>query len=151
MNRIAYKEKNPNAYNALLALEGHVRNSGLESRLLDLLCLRVSQINGCAFCVDMHSKDLRVSGETADRLALLPVWRETDCFTQRERAVLAFAEALTTLGREGVPDEVYAAALTEVGESMLVDLAVAVGTINVWNRLGVAFRSKAGAYQAKAK
>jgi AhpD family alkylhydroperoxidase len=151
MNRLLYKEINPEAYRALLALEGHVRKSGLDHRLLDLIDLRVSQINGCAFCVDMHSKDLRAAGESEERRALVCVWREAPSFTPRERAALAFAEAVTTLGPTGVPDAVYEAARTELGDRALVDLTLAIATINAWNRLGVTFQSPAGAYQPKAR
>jgi AhpD family alkylhydroperoxidase len=152
MKRLSYKEINPEAHRALLALGGHVRKSGLDHRLLALVDLRVSQINGCAFCVDMHSKELRAAGETEERLALLCVWREAgSSFTPRERAALAFAEALTTLGHAGVPDDVYAAAQGELGDKALVDMTLAVATINAWNRLNVAFQSPPGAYQPTAR
>jgi AhpD family alkylhydroperoxidase len=124
-----------------------VRKSGLDDGLLDLVYLRVSQINGCAFCVDMHSKDLRAAGETPERLALLVAWREAPSFTARERAALAFAEALTELGRDGVANAVYEEARAQLGDAPLVELALAVATINAWNRMGIAFRAKAGVYQ----
>jgi AhpD family alkylhydroperoxidase len=151
MKRLLYKETNPEAYRALLVLEGHVRKSGLDHRLIDLVDLRVSQINGCTYCVDMHAKDLRAAGETEDRLALVCVWRDAPSFTPRERAALALAEALTTLGPAGVPDEVYEAARAELGDRALVDLTLAIATINAWNRINVAFQSPAGAYQPKAR
>jgi AhpD family alkylhydroperoxidase len=151
MNRISYKEVSPSAYRALLALETHVRHAGLERSLLDLVCLRVSQINGCAYCVDMHDKDLRAAGETPERLALLPVWREGPNYTERERAALGWAEAVTELGPDGVPDALYEAARNELGDAMLVELTLAVATINAWNRLNVAFRTKAGTYQPKPR
>lgn len=150
MNRIDYKRIRPEAHRALLALEGHVRESGLERRLLDLVYLRVSQINGCAFCVDMHDKDLRAAGETCERLAMLPVWREAHVFTSRERAALALSEAVTELGRDGVSEGVYDAARAELGDEQLVELVLAIGTINAWNRLGIAFRSEPGKYQPRA-
>jgi AhpD family alkylhydroperoxidase len=149
MSRIVYKQASPDAYRALLALEGHVRKSGLERALVDLVYLRVSQMNGCAFCIDMHDKDLRAAGERPERLALLSVWRDAPSFTKRERAALAWAEALTHLGPRGVADEEYAAALAEFGEGPLVELSVAIGAIHAWNRMGIAFKSPAGPYQPK--
>ncbi|MFT3765608.1 MAG: carboxymuconolactone decarboxylase family protein [Minicystis sp.] len=113
--------------------------------------LRVSQINGCAFCVDMHDKDLRAAGEKPERLALLCVWREAPSFTPRERAALAFAESVTALGHDGVPDAVYEAARAELGDEALIALTLAVATINAWNRFGITFRSVPGGYQPKAK
>lgn len=151
MNRLVYKEVSPSAYRALLALEDHVRKSGLDRALLDLVYLRVSQINGCAFCVDMHDKDLRAAGEKPERLAMLCVWREAPSFTSRERAALAYAEAVTVLGHDPVPDAVYEEARRELGDAHLVELTIAVATINVWNRLNVSFRTPAGTYQAKAR
>lgn len=146
MTRYSYKAVAPKAYQALLGLEGHVRKSGLEGRLLDLVYLRVSQINGCAFCVDMHSKDLRAAGEKNERIDCLVAWRETPFYTPRERAALRWAEAMTTLGREGIDDETFASAHQEFGEGPLAELSLAVATINAWNRMGIAFRSAAGVY-----
>jgi AhpD family alkylhydroperoxidase len=151
MNRLSFKDANPAALRALLALEGYVRKTGLEHGLLDLVCLRVSQINGCAYCVDMHGKDLLAAGEKPERLAMLCVWREAPSFTARERAALAYAEAVTTLGREGVSDAVYEAAHKEFGDAALVDLTLAVATINAWNRLNVAFQAPAGGYQPRPR
>jgi AhpD family alkylhydroperoxidase len=151
MDRTQYKDASPAAYRALLALEGHVRQSGLERALLDLVYLRVSQVNGCAFCVDMHDKDLRAAGETPERLALLPVWRAAPSFTPRERAALAYAEAVTVPGRDGVADDAFDAARAEFGDAALVEFTLAVATINAWNRLGVAFRSPAGRYQPRPR
>ena len=151
MNRIVYKQAAPETYRALLALEGHVRKSGLDRRLVELVYLQVSQINGCAFCIDMHGKDLCAAGESPERLALLPVWRDAHCFGDRERAAFAFAEALTLLERGGVPDDVYQAALATFGEAQLAELALAVATINAWNRMSIAFRAVPGAYQAVAR
>jgi AhpD family alkylhydroperoxidase len=148
MNRPSYKETNPAAYRALLALEGHLRKTSLDRALVDLVYLRVSQINGCAFCIDMHDKDLRAAGETPERLALLCVWREAPSFTPQERTLLAYAEAVTTLGHDGIPDGVFEAAHAELGDAALADFTLAVATINAWNRMGIAFRSPAGAYQA---
>jgi AhpD family alkylhydroperoxidase len=151
MNRIDYKEVSPSSFRALLALEGQVRKSSLERRLVELVYLRVSQINGCAFCVDMHDKDLRAAGEKPERLALLCVWREAPSFTPRERAALAYAEAVTTLGHDPVADAVYEAARAEFGDAGLVELTLGVATINAWNRMGIAFRSVPGVYQPEAR
>jgi AhpD family alkylhydroperoxidase len=151
MNRIAYKETHPSVYRVLLALEGQVRKSGLDRKLVDLVYLRVSQINGCAFCVDMHDKDLRAAGETPERLTLLCVWREAPSFTSRERAALALAEAITTIGHDGVSDDVYDAARAEFGDAALVELTLAVVTINAWNRMNIVFRSPVGGYQPEAR
>ncbi|HVZ85942.1 MAG TPA: carboxymuconolactone decarboxylase family protein [Polyangia bacterium] len=148
--RLDYKELAPDAYQALWSLEKLVRASGLDRALLNLVYLRVSQINGCAFCVDMHSKDLRAAGESDERLACLTVWRESPIFTARERASLAWAEAVTELGREHVPDAVYAEARREMDERHLIWLTLAVSTVNTWNRMAIAFRSVPGRYKARA-
>jgi AhpD family alkylhydroperoxidase len=149
--RLPYKDLSPTAYRALLALETQVRKSSLDHALIDLVYLRVSQLNGCAFCIDMHSKDLRAAGETPERLALLIAWREAPSFTARERAALAYAEAVTKLGDDPVNDAVYAAAQKELGDVGLVELTLAITAINAWNRFGIAFRSPAGTYQPRAK
>lgn len=149
-NRISYPKASPNAYRALLALNEHVHSkSGLETGLVHLVFLRVSQLNGCAFCVDMHDKDLRAAGETPERLAMLVVWREAHNFTPRERTAFAWAEAVTRLGPHGVPDDVYEAARAEFGEAGLVELTLAVAMINTWNRMGIAFQSEPGKYQPR--
>jgi AhpD family alkylhydroperoxidase len=151
MTRLNYKATSPNAYQALLTLEGHVRASGLETALRDLMYLRVSQLNGCAFCVDMHSKDLRAAGEKNERLDCLAVWKEAPFYTPRERAALRYAEAVTQLGPHGVDDGAYDEARSVFGDAPLVELTLAIATINAWNRLGIAFQSKAGLYQATAR
>lgn len=151
MNRLAYKQVSPKTYEALLALEAQVRRSGLERGLLDLVYLRVSQVNGCAFCVDMHDKDLRAAGEKPERLALLVVWREAPCFTPRERVALAWAEAVTKLGAGGPGDALYEQARAELGEAALVDLTLAVASINTWNRMNIAFGMVPGSYQTAAR
>jgi AhpD family alkylhydroperoxidase len=137
--RLAHRDVFPEATQALLGMEKVVRKSEFGA-LVDLVYLRVSQINGCAYCVDMHARDLRKRGESEQRLFSVVTWHEAPFFTPRERAALAFAEAVTRLGREGVPDDVYAAALGEFGEKQLVELNLAVATINAWNRFGVTFR-----------
>ncbi len=119
----------------------------MEESLLNLINLRASQINGCAFCVDMHTKDARAAGETEQRLYLVSAWREASCFTERERAALAWTEAVTLLRDQQVPDEVYRQAVSQFSEAELANLNCAVVAINSWNRMNVAFRTPAGSYQ----
>ena len=149
--RLRYAAVVPEAYRAMRALEDYVRSTSLEPALLELVRLRASYLNGCAFCVDMHTKDARAAGETEQRLYAVPVWREGPFFTPRERAALAWTEAVTQLGREGVPDDVYQEARGQFSEAELVQLTVAVVAINGWNRLAIAFRSEVGTYQPRAR
>jgi AhpD family alkylhydroperoxidase len=149
--RIDYKQASPKGFNAMVALEGHIRSSGLEHPLLELVKTRASQINGCAFCLDMHTKDARAAGEIEQRLYVLPAWRETDFYTPRERAALAWTEALTRLGEHGVADDIYEEARRHFNEQELVDLTLAIVSINGWNRLSIAFRTTAGTYQPPAR
>jgi AhpD family alkylhydroperoxidase len=137
----------PAAAQAMLALQGHVNKSGLEKSLLELVKMRASQINGCAFCLDMHSKDARAAGETEQRLYLLDAWREAPLYSERERAALAWTEAVTRIFDGHVTDEVYAATSAHFTEQELVDLTLAVVAINGWNRLSIAFRAEAGKYR----
>ncbi|HEX6536422.1 MAG TPA: carboxymuconolactone decarboxylase family protein [Gemmatimonadaceae bacterium] len=145
--RIHYPQVAPKALQAMRALEQYGRSTGLEPSLLELARMRVSYMNGCAYCIDMHSKDARLAGETEQRLYAVPVWRETPFFTPRERAALAWAEAVTELGPEGIPDHVYEVAREEFDERELTNLTMVVVAINGWNRLNVAFRIEAGSYQ----
>lgn len=145
--RARYLRVNPAAYGAMKSLQERVNASGLEPSLLELVELRASYINACAFCVDMHSKDARAKGETEQRLYAVPVWRETPFFTPRERAALRWTEAVTEIGRSGVDDATYAEAREHFGEAELVDLTLAVIVINGWNRLSVAFRAEVGTYE----
>ncbi len=145
--RIDYPKAAPDGFKAMLGLETYARNSGLEHSLLELVKTRVSQINGCAYCLDMHTKDARAAGETEQRLYVLPAWRETDFYTPRERAALAWAEAVTTLANQEVSDAVYDEARQHFDEKALVDLTLAVIAINGWNRLAIPFRSKVGSYR----
>jgi AhpD family alkylhydroperoxidase len=131
----------------MYAVERYVRECGLERGLLELIKLRASQINGCAYCVDMHTKDARVNGETEQRLYAVVVWREAPFFTERERAALAWAEAVTLVSQEQVPDNVFEIARKQFSDKELVDLTMAVITINGWNRLAISFREVAGTYQ----
>jgi len=149
--RPRYDRIAPDAYRAMRALEDYVRSTGLEPPLLELVRLRASYLNGCAYCVDMHAKDARAAGESEQRLYAVPVWREAPFFTPRERAALAWAEAVTEVGRAGVSDAVYDAARAEFSEAELVDLTMALVAINGWNRLAVAFRSEVGSYQPKPR
>lgn len=144
--RIAFETAAPGAMKAMLALEHYVRTSGLEHRLLELVKLRASYLNGCAYCVDMHSKDARAADESEQRLYAVPVWRETPFFTPRERAALAWTEAVTELGRSGVPDALFEEARRHFTDEELVNLTMAVVAINGWNRLAVSFRSEPGSY-----
>lgn len=145
--RLRYAQASPDAFKAMLNTEQQVRRSGLESSLLELVKMRASQINGCAWCLDMHAKDARALGETEQRLYLLPVWRDAPCYTERERAALAWTEAVTNIAAtHDVPDAVYAQARAQFDEKALVDLTLAVVSINGWNRMNVAFRSRVGDY-----
>ena len=145
--RINYAKASPAGLRAMLGLEQHARGSGLEHSLLELVKTRASQINGCAYCLDMHTKDARAAGETEQRLYVLPAWREAPFYTPRERAALAWTEALTRLGEHGVSDELFAQTREQFSEQELVDLSLAVIAINGWNRLSIAFRTEAGTYQ----
>lgn len=145
--RIAFAKVAPEGYQAMAGLEKYIRSCGLEHSLLELVKLRASQINGCAFCLDMHSKDARAAGETEQRIYLLNAWREAPCYSERERAALAWTEAVTLVSETQIPDEVYQQVREHFTERELVDLTFAIVTINGWNRLAVGFRSEVGAYQ----
>jgi AhpD family alkylhydroperoxidase len=145
--RINYFEKRPEAVNALFGIGKYLAKSSLDKRLRDLLSFRVSQINGCAFCLDMHSKDLRAEGESEQRLYMLSAWRESPVYTERERAALAWAEEVTLLPGNQVSDDVYNEARKQFSETELIDLTMEVNAINTWNRLNIAFRTPAGNYQ----
>jgi len=131
---------------AMMGLAAPVRRSGLERALIDLVRIRASQINGCGYCIDMHTKDARLRGETEQRLYLLSAWREANCYTDRERAALAWTEAVTRLEHQDVPDPVYEEARAHFTEEELVALTLAIVQINGWNRLSIAFRRPAGDY-----
>ena len=130
----------PEAIQAMRALSTYSKNSGLGPTLIELINMRVSQINGCAYCLNMHHTDARKNGETEARLNLLPAWREAPVYTDRERAALAWAEALTILGPEGPSDEVYNAARKQFSDEEMVKLSLAISVINSWNRLMIGFR-----------
>ncbi len=137
----------PAAVRAMLQLQKYVNDSGLEHSLLQLVEMRASQINGCAYCLDMHSKDARAMGETEQRLYVLNAWRESPFYTERERAALEWTEALTLVGTTHAPDEAYEQARSQFSEKELVDLTMAIVAINGWNRLSIGFRTEAGTYQ----
>ena len=131
---------------AMQALETYVGSSRLEPALLELVRMRASQINGCAFCLDMHSKDARAAGETEQRLYALDAWRETPFYTDRERAALAWTEALTLIREGHAPDDVYEAVRTQFTEDEMVTLTLAIVAINGWNRIAIGFRAVPGSY-----
>ncbi len=137
----------PGAYRAMLGLEKYLHDCGLETALLDLVKMRASQINGCAFCLDMHSKDARAAGETEQRLYLLSGWREAPFYSERERAALAWTEALTLIAGNHAPDEIYDQVRQQFSEKELADLSLAVVAINGWNRLAIGLRSEVGWYR----
>jgi len=151
-SRASYQKAAPEVFQGMLALTSVVQKSGLAPGLLDLVNQRVSQINGCAYCLDMHSKDLRARGETEQRIYMLSAWREVpDLYNARERAALAWAEAVTRLTDQEVSDEVYDQARKEFSDKELAQLTLAVVAINGWNRLNVAFRTPAGNYKSAIK
>lgn len=145
--RINAFEKGQGALKAMLGISAYLAKSSLEKNLLALIEYRVSQINGCAYCLDMHSKDLRHGGETEQRIYTIAAWRETPFFSARERAALAWAESVTLLNEGHVPDEVYEEVREEFTEEELIDLTLAVAAINSWNRMNIALRTEAGGYQ----
>ncbi len=137
--RISWAKAAPGAYKAMFSLHEYLGDCGLEQELLNLIYLRASQINGCAFCIDMHWKDLRKAGVSEQHLYMLDAWRESAGYTARERAALEWTEAVTRLSPEGVPDEIYEAARQQFNEAELTNLTLAVVAINGWNRMNVAF------------
>ena len=147
--RIDLLKASPEAIKPMYAIEAYLKNCGLEHSLLLLVKMRASQINGCAYCLDMHSKDARAAGETEQRLYLLSAWREAPFYSERERAALEWTEAMTLLTEGHVPDAVYANVREHFSEAELVDLSMAVVAINGWNRLMVGFRGEAGTYQVR--
>ena len=145
--RIDFLKVGQGAINALLGVEKYVHSSGLEPTLLDLIKLRASQINGCAYCIDMHWKDLRAAGETEQRLYGLDAWEESPYYSDRERAALAWTEAVTNIHEGHVPDSVFEYVRKSFTDQELADLTVAITAINSWNRLNIAARTVPGTYQ----
>ncbi len=149
--RLNYVKTAPRGYRAMEALQDYVDDCGLEPLLLELVKMRASQINGCAYCIDMHSKDARALGESEQRLYELNAWRETPFYTDRERAALLWTEELTLINQGHVPDAVYEEVRRYFSEEELVNLTIAIVAINGWNRLSIGFRSKPGVYQSTKK
>lgn len=145
--RIKDQGKIQNAKKLLFSLGAYLAKSSIEQKLINLIDFRVSQINGCAFCLDMHSKDLRAEGETEQRLYMLDAWREASIYSERERAALAWAEAVTKIKNGNVPDEVYEEARSQFSEEELIDLTLATIAINSYNRINIAFKTPSGNYQ----
>jgi AhpD family alkylhydroperoxidase len=145
-SRMNYAKAAPGAMRAMNGLETYLENCGLEPALQDLVKLRASQINGCAYCVDMHSLDARANGETEQRLYALSVWQEAPFFSERERAALLWTEKLTAIAVDHVPDAVYEQARRQFNEEELANLTLVIATINAWNRFGISFRDTPGRY-----
>jgi AhpD family alkylhydroperoxidase len=147
--RLEFPKTAPEAYMAMRGLEAYVRHCGLEPALVELVKIRASQLNGCAYCIDMHTKDARAHGETEQRIYALSAWRETPFFTDRERAALAWTEAVTLVAEGPIDEEDYEDAREQFDEKSLVDLTLAIVAINGWNRLSIAFATVPGSYRAQ--
>ena len=145
--RFGYTATSPNPYDAMQGLEDYLANCAIEQPLVHLVKLRASQVNGCAYCIDMHWKDLRALGESELRLYLLDAWRESPQYTERERAALAWTEAVTLVAATRVPDEIYEQTRAQFDERELADLTLVIATINAWNRLSIASRAVPGTYR----
>jgi len=146
-SRIEYWRVAPEALRAIKGLDRYVHDCGLEHSLLELVKIRASQMNGCAYCLDMHTKDARAAGETEQRLYVSSAWREAPFYTERERSALEWTEVVTDIGRHGVDEDVYQRTREHFTENELVDLTMAVVTINGWNRLAIAFSAEVGSYR----
>ncbi len=147
--RLSYTKVAPGAYEVMSQLQRYVDNCGIEKSLLELIKLRASQINGCAYCIDMHTKDARANGETERRLYGLSAWHETPFYTERERAALLWTETVTLVSQTHIPDAVYEETRKQFSEKEIVDLTMAIVAINGWNRLAIGFRTVPGTYQPK--
>lgn len=144
--RLNYEKASPGGVKALGSVYGYILQSGLDEVLVDLVYLRASQINGCAYCIDMHTRDLIKKGVKIDKIVLVPVWREAEAlFSDQEKAALAWAESVTQVAQSGVPDEAFQAAIAVFSEKELADLTIAIGLINAYNRLAISFRNTPGA------
>jgi AhpD family alkylhydroperoxidase len=139
--RMNFFQAAPETVNALMALENQVASSGLEQSLIELVKTRASQINGCAYCINMHTQDARKHGETEQRLYLLNAWRESPVYTERERAALAWTDAVTLISQTHAPDDVYGQVRAQFSEAETVNLTMLIATINAWNRLAISFRA----------
>lgn len=144
-------QSSPEAIKGMYELERYIRNCGLDEKLVHLLKTRASQLNGCAFCIDMHTKDARAAGETEQRLYSLSAWRETPFFTDKERAALAWTEALTNIQQGHAPDDVYQELARHFLEGEIIALTLAITTINAWNRIAIGFRVPPGSYQPQQR
>lgn len=144
--RIDYRKAAPDAFKAMLALEAGVHRGSLEASLVELVKMRVSQINACGYCLDMHSKDARAAGETEQRIYLLSAWREAPFYSARERAALSWAEAVTLVSQNDLPDALYEEVHKEFDDKGMVELTLAIIAINGWNRMAIAFRADVGSY-----
>jgi AhpD family alkylhydroperoxidase len=145
--RLNLTSASPEALKPMYAIEAYLKNCGLEHSLLLLVKMRASQINGCAYCLDMHSKDARAEGETEQRLYTLDAWRETPFFSARERAALAWTDALTLISQTHAPDDVFEELRANFSEREITDLTLGIGAINAWNRFAIGFRVEVGKYQ----
>lgn len=150
-SRLDYRKAAPDAFKAMLDLELAVHRGSLEKSLIELVKMRASQINGCGYCLDMHSKDARAAGETEQRLYVLPAWREAPFYSARERAALAWTEAVTQVASNDLPDALYQEVHQEFGDKGMVELTLAIIAINGWNRLAIGFRADVGSYVVPAK
>lgn len=150
-SRLDYRKAAPDAFKAMLDLELAVHRGNLEKSLIELVKMRASQINGCGYCLDMHSKDARAAGETEQRLYVLPAWREAPFYSARERAALAWTEAVTQVATNDLPDALYQEVHQEFGDKGMVELTLAIIAINGWNRLAIGFRADVGSYVVPAK
>ena len=149
--RLDYTKASPEGVQAMLRLEHAIRSSGLEPKMLELIKTRASQLNGCAYCLDMHTKDARALGETEQRLYALSAWREAPFYSDRERAALAWTEALTNIQQGHAPDEIYEEVSRHFNETELMNLTLAITTINAWNRIAIGFRVVPGTYQVASR
>jgi AhpD family alkylhydroperoxidase len=145
--RLSYSKAAPEGIEILRKLESYLKKAGLEPNLMELVKLRASQINGCAYCIDMHTKDARNQGESEQRLYGVSAWQEAPFYSERERAALAWTESVTQISEDQVPDEIYNLVKKHFTERELVDLTLAVIAINAWNRLAISFRTPAGSYE----
>jgi AhpD family alkylhydroperoxidase len=150
-SRLDYRKAAPDAFKAMLNLELAVHRGSLEQSLIELVKMRASQINGCGYCLDMHSKDARAAGETEQRLYVLPAWREAPFYSARERAALAWTEAVTQVSSNDLPDALYQEVHQEFGDKGMVELTLAIIAINGWNRLAIGFRADVGSYVVPGK
>lgn len=149
--RFDYTKVQPEAFQTLLKLEGYVKKSGLDHTLLELIKIRASQINGCAFCLDMHTKDARAMGETEQRLYMLNAWREAPFYTEAERAAIALTEAVTKISEAGVPQELYEQVRKHFDEGQFTNIIMVINAINCWNRIAISTGMVPGEYQPAAQ